>query len=187
MLCFNYRSFILRYFWMGYNKMRFLQRCDVRVSLSQHDPVSLRLGMHRIFGHRKFSAENGPKKHFRVSAEILFFTERIRPKCCDDANRNRDLHVLVWSNMSAVRTYFRGLSHWQFSSERGTVRMKHPRLPGGGGLSSADPDSRTVARLAWMCKQHWLGCALVQGPVSIRRFNQLWVKTWTLSWLTLRW
>ena len=71
MLCFNYRSFIQRYFWMGYNKMRFLQRCDVRVSLSQHDPVSLRLGMHRIFGHRKFSAENGPKEHFRFSAERL--------------------------------------------------------------------------------------------------------------------
>ncbi len=25
------------------------------------------------------------------------------------------------------------------------------------------------------------------GPISIRRFNQLWVKSWTLSWLTLWW
>ncbi len=61
--------------------------------------------MHRIFDHRKFSAENGPKVHFLFSAERLI-TETIRPKCCDDANRNRDLHVLVSSNMSAVWTYF---------------------------------------------------------------------------------
>ncbi len=55
------------------------------------------LGMHRIFGHRNFLAENGPN---------TFLTETIWQKCCDDANRNRDLHVLVWSNMSAVWTYF---------------------------------------------------------------------------------
>jgi len=35
-----------------------------------------------------------------------FINETIRLKCCDDANRNRNLHVLVWSNMSAVWTYF---------------------------------------------------------------------------------
>ncbi len=42
----------------------------------------------------------------RVFGRKTFITETIRPKCCDDANRNRDLHVLVWSNMSAVWTYF---------------------------------------------------------------------------------
>ncbi len=59
------------------------------------------LGMHRIFGHRKW-----PKSAFSVFGRNTFITETIRPKCCDDANRNRDLHVLVWSNMSAVWTYF---------------------------------------------------------------------------------
>jgi len=53
--------------------------------------------MHRIFGRRSA---------FSVFGRKTFITETIRPKCCDDANRNRDLHVLVWSNMSAVRTYF---------------------------------------------------------------------------------
>ncbi len=42
----------------------------------------------------------------KIWGRKTFITETIRPKCCDDANRNRDLHVLVWSNMSAVWTYF---------------------------------------------------------------------------------
>ncbi len=61
--------------------------------------------MHQIFDHRRVSAENGLKVHFLFSAEILI-SETIRPKCCDDATRNHDLHVLVSSNLSAVWTYF---------------------------------------------------------------------------------
>ncbi len=61
------------------------------------------LGMHRIFGHRNFLPENGPKVHFRFSAEILLSPKQYGR---NDANRNRDLHVLVWSNMSAMWTYF---------------------------------------------------------------------------------
>ncbi len=59
------------------------------------------LGMHRIFGCRKW-----PKSAFLVFVRKTFITETKRPKCCDDANRNHDLHVLVWSSMSAVWTYF---------------------------------------------------------------------------------
>jgi len=33
--------------------------------------------------------------------------------------------------------------------------------------------------------QQYILYTVVQGPVSIRRFNQLWVKAWTQSWLTL--
>ncbi len=47
-----------------------------------------------------------PKSAFSVFGRKTFITETIWPKCCDDANRNRDLHVLVWSNMSAVWTDF---------------------------------------------------------------------------------
>ncbi len=59
------------------------------------------VGMHRIFARQKW-----PKSAFLVFGRNTFITETIRPKCCDDANRHRDLHVLVWSNMSAVWTYF---------------------------------------------------------------------------------
>ncbi len=54
----------------------------------------------------KFFARKWPESAFSVFVRNTFITETIRPKCCDDANRNRDLHVLVWSNMSAVWTYF---------------------------------------------------------------------------------
>lgn len=45
----------------------------------------------KIFG-RKW-----PKSAFSVFGRKTFITEKIRPKCCDDANRNRDLHVHLHS------------------------------------------------------------------------------------------
>ncbi len=54
----------------------------------------------------KIFVRKWPKSAFSVFGRNTFITETIRPKCCDDANRNRDLHVLVWSKMSAVWMYF---------------------------------------------------------------------------------
>lgn len=44
------------------------------------------VGIHRIFGHRNFSAENGPKVHFQFSAERLLSLKTTR-------HRNRNLHL----------------------------------------------------------------------------------------------
>ena len=68
-----------------------------------------RLGMHRIFGHRRFSAKNCPKVHFRFSAKILYHRNNTaETEICDDADKNRGQHTLVWisANMSAVWTFF---------------------------------------------------------------------------------
>ncbi len=94
-----------------------------RIKTKEENVCGTKEGLHRVYTGRRAALWQStrdapnirppkifggklPKSAFSVFGQKTFITETIRPKCCDDANRNRDLHVLVWSNMSAVWTYF---------------------------------------------------------------------------------